>query len=188
MFKIFLLGIVVGAAATGGGLYAYQPVDLVREQTVVKVIRNGFNQEVFRINLPRDIVLSGSTARPISANLDWSTAAFLGDMQVSVFKLRDVNGRVVGIASRLVKPGDPDTRVSEWVLHLPARGSVYVVMDDAQSAAGTGYQGKIQEGTGEFDNRSGQVSEHFIRDAGTIDDPESAIELTLLSMSTERAE
>lgn len=185
VLKTFFLGVIIGVATVWSGFYFYQPIDVTREKSVVKLVPNGINEEVFRINVPRDVVLNDNPQNPTPVNLDWSSAAFLGDTQVNLFKVRDVNGRVVGVASRIVNNDVSEESVSEWLLHLPARGNLYVVMSGKRTSDG-GYEGRIQEGTGDFEGRVGLLTERFLKDAGLATEPESAIELLLMTSSAEQ--
>lgn len=185
VLKTFFLGVIIGVATLWGGFHTYQPIDMTREKSVVKLIPNGINEEVFRINVPRDIVLDDNPQNPTPVNLDWSSAAFLGDTQVNLFKVRDVNGRVVGVASRIVNNDANKESVSEWLLHLPARGNLYVLMSGNRTPDGA-YEGYMQEGTGDFEGREGMLTERFLKDAGLATEPESAIELLLTTASAEQ--
>ena len=53
--------------------------------------------------------------------------------------------------------------VIEWVLHLPARGSVFVRMQ-SQSVSGGRRMGELSAGTREFSSLLGRVSERWIAD------------------------
>lgn len=176
VFRIFAIGIVLGIASAWGMFDAYKPVQIHRENSVLKAIPNGSVQEVFHISLPRDLVLAGNRTQTIPQATDWSKAAFLGDLQVNVFKVRNANDRVVGVASRLAgrsKNGGPFT---EWVVHLPARGTLYAVMDSDRNDEGL-RQGHLQASTREFASRSGSIVERFFSQLGD-DEPATIIELT----------
>ncbi len=187
MIKRFLLGALLGAATVWGGFSLYHPVALTRENSQIKVIPNGYSQEVFRINVPRDIVLDDSEQNPTPDNLDWSAASFLPGMQVNIFKIRDINGRVIGVASRMVSSDLAKERISEWLLHLPARGNIYVAMSGERTADGA-YLGSIKQGTGNFEGVTGELTERFVKDAGLSLEPESAIELSFLTQSAGQAQ
>jgi len=57
-------------------------------------------------------------------------------LQAEIFKVRDRNNVVIGVASRLASASEQTGPFIEWVLHLPARGTVYLQMDLAPSADG----------------------------------------------------
>ena len=176
VLRIFIIGVFLGVAAAWGVFHEYQPVQIHRESSVLKVIPNGSVQEVFHISLPRDLILAGSPGQVMPEETDWQQTEFLGNLQVNLFKIRNHNDRVVGLASRLASPGDTGGRFTEWMVHLPARGTLYAVMDANRSAEGL-RQGHLQAGTREFSSRSGSIIEKFSSMQGE-DEPESVIELT----------
>ena len=66
----------------------------------------------------------------------------------------------------------------EWVLHLPARGTLYVAMP-VQVSDGARRVGALRAGTREFGRMQGKVSERWvpITDNDDIDAPDGYIEL-----------
>ena len=71
-----------------------------------------------------------------------------------------------------------DENVIDWVLHLPARGSMFVNMD-ALPQEGGHRLGEIRDGSREFAPLSGFVSERWVADtSGEEDAPIGRIELT----------
>ena len=58
--------------------------------------------------------------------LVWPDSLDRAGAQVEVFKVRNANERVIGVASRIAGNG---AGFVEWALHLPARGTMYVLMD-----------------------------------------------------------
>ena len=67
--------------------------------------------------------------------------------------------------------------IIEWVLHLPARGSLYVAMQP--DALEGGYRiGKLRAGTREFSALEGQVTERWVADTSGLEGaPAGRIEL-----------
>ena len=66
-----------------------------------------------------------------------------------MFKLRNENGVVIGAASRMYGKSEQHGSFVEWVLHLPARGSMYITMGPNPSS--NGYrEGTLRAGTREF--------------------------------------
>lgn len=162
MLKTFIFGIVLGIAAAAGALYAYPAVDQHREASIVKVAPNGGNVETFHVNVPIDRIMIGAQDRqqPLPPGMDWPTDDKFADIRVELFKIRNVKDVVVGVASRAAVS---EAGVIDWVLHLPARGSLYVSMDE--TAAGGGYRrGGIRAGSREFGPLSGSMTERWIAD------------------------
>lgn len=146
-----------------------------RESSVLKAIPNGGVEEVFHVTLPRDLIFAGSPAQVIPQGSNWSEAGFLGDLRVNLFKVRNQNDRVVGLASRFSGRGYGDEQFTEWVVHLPARGTLYAVMDTPRSEDGV-RSGHLQKGTREFVSRSGSIVEKFSNEK-IDEEPQTIIEL-----------
>ncbi|HEX7061489.1 MAG TPA: hypothetical protein VF200_05930 [Woeseiaceae bacterium] len=185
MVKSFNFGIVFGIAATAAALWFVPAVDQHREPSIVAVEANGGNRETFHVNLPDDrIVAHGGGAAAVPAELHWPASAVLAGVEAEVFKLRDAHDVVVGLASRLAGPGDATGSVLEWSLHLPARGTVYAVM---QPGAPTGdyREGVLRAGTREFAKLEGRVLERYVPDVAADG---GRIELTTVLVGVEEPE
>jgi len=179
LFKTLLVGIILGIAGAGALTYFVPAVDLHRERSLMSVQANGGNSETFQINLPRDRVLVGLAGAEISipAGLNWPADDVLGNFQAEIFKVRDRNNLVVGVASRLASSTDPAGSFIEWSLHLPARGTIYAQMEMSPSEDGIRI-GAMRAGTREFEALSGSVRERFIAEVDSGEqDVESRIEL-----------
>ena len=124
---------------------------------------NGGNVETLRVDLPRDRILVGLAGQEnaLPAGLEWPDVEAFGNLQAEVFKVRDRNDVVIGVASRLASASEETGPFIEWVVHLPARGTVYLQMDVAPSAEGH-RNGRLTAGTREFETLSGSVREQFI--------------------------
>jgi len=179
LFRLFVFGIFLGAAVAGALAYSVPVVDLHREASHIAVRANGGNTETFRINLPDDRIMVGLAGadNALPAGLDWPGEAMLGNLQAELFKVRDRNDVVIGVASRLASASERTGRFIEWTLHLPARGTVYLKMDLAPT--NQGYRnGTLIAGTREFDAMNGNVREQFVsNDEGTEFDGNGRIEL-----------
>ena len=158
MFRLFVFGIFLGVAGAGALAYSVPVVDLHREASHIAVRANGGNAETFRINLPDDRIMVGLAGadNALPAGLDWPGEAMVGNLQAEIFKVRDRNDIVIGVASRLASASERTGRFIEWTLHLPARGTVYLKMDLAPT--NQGYRnGTLIAGTREFDAMNGNV-------------------------------
>jgi hypothetical protein len=129
---------------------------------------NGGNLESFRINLPRDRILVGlpGVENSIPAGLDWPGEEFLGNTQAELFILRNDDNTVVGVASRLASSSEESGPFIEWVVHFPARGTMYVQMELTPAADGF-RNGVLMAGTRDFLELNGSVREQFI---SSVDD------------------
>lgn len=178
LLKTFIIGTILGAAAGAAGLYFVPLVDQARERSIIDVTPNGGNEERFHANIPDDRIMIGAAdqSAPVPAGLNWPNDELLANTRAELFKIRNAADVVVGVASRIAASGESD-EIVEWTLHLPARGSVYVLMrpkelDDSVRL------GDLRSGTREFSSRSGEISEQWVADAsGTQYAPAGRIEL-----------
>ena len=163
LFKTFIFGIFFGAATAGALAYLVPPVDLHRESSHISVQANGGNSEIYRINLPRDRIMVGlaGVENALPAGLDWPGEELLGGLQAEMFKLRDRNNVVIGVASRLASASEATGSFIEWTLHFPARGTAYLQMELAPTAQGH-RNGNLTAGTREFETLNGRIREQFI--------------------------
>lgn len=138
-------------------------VDQHREASHVSVQANGGNAESFYINLPHDRILAGAPglAEPIPAGLAWPQEDLLAGSQAEMFKLRDRNDTVIGVASRLASSTETTGAFIQWVLHLPARGTMFVAMQPEPTAEGF-RSGVLRAGTKDFADLSGEIRERFM--------------------------
>jgi len=165
LFKTFYLGIALGLLGAFALTYSVPVVDLHREPSLISVRPNGGNAETYRIDLPRDRILVGLAGvdNALPAGLDWPAEELFGDLQTELFKVRDRNDVVIGVASRLASASEKTGAFIEWTVHLPARGTVYLQMEVAPSAEGH-RNGRLMTGTRDFETLSGTVIEQYITD------------------------
>lgn len=178
LFRTFLIGIVLGLAAAGGALYAIPVVDQHREASIISVAPNGGNTEMFHVNIPMDRIMAGgpdaSQAAPV--DLEWPATEVLAGVRAEVFKLRNANDMVVGVGVRTAAERS-DGKVIDWVLHLPARGSLFIGMDAVPRDGGFRL-GEMRAGSREFAHLAGVLTERWVADtSGEEDAPLGRIEL-----------
>jgi len=175
VFKIFSFGIFSGAAIAACLLYFVPAVDQHREASLISVQANGGNTEAFHVNLPGDRILAATgSEQPIPASLEWPDEKSFQNAQTELFKLRNRNGAVVGVASRISGPVGGSGSIVEWTLHLPARGTLYASLESPAGTAGT-RTGSLRAGTREFAEFHGSISERFSSPDGN-DDAEADVE------------
>ena len=178
MIRIFLIGIVLGVLAAAGALYAFPAVDQEREASIVTVAPNGGNVESFHINIPMDRVMTGKQGEgvPVPEGLNWPQDEVLANVRTEMFKIRNARDSVVGVAVRTAARLDGDT-VIDWMLHLPARGSLFVNMEAAPRENGFRL-GRIRAGSREFAPLSGMMGERWVANNSDDEDaPMGRIEL-----------
>ncbi len=187
MIKTFVLGVVLGIVGAAAAVVFVPAVDQHRESSIIAVMPNGGNSETFHINIPMDRIMVGSPARrqPLPVGLQWPADEELADLRSELFKVRNARDAVIGVASRMASKDETMGDMIEWVLHFPARGSMFVSM---QADAGEGgYRlGQIRTGSGEFKSYIGNVTERWVADtSGSEDAPAGRIELVSRFVGTE---
>lgn len=162
MFKTFISGLVLGVLAAAGALYAFPVVDQKREPSLVKVAPNGGNIEVFHINIPDDrvIVRTPGQANTVPPSLVWPADDKLQSIGVEVYRVRNEKDAVIGVAARTAVTGATTT---DWLLHLPARGSQLVSVQTAPLPGGV-RRGDLRAGSREFAKRSGSIALRWLPD------------------------
>ncbi len=185
MLKIFLVGILLGLAVAAGALHTFPAVDQIREVSIIAVATNGGNSEAFHINIPADRVMIGATGKDsgVPVGLIWPKDSVFQNISTEIFKIRNARNAVVGVAARTVaKEGDTD--LTDWVIHLPARGSLFVNMEP-QIQKGRPRIGKLRAGSREFNDLDGFVAESWVSGTSAEDGaPEGRIELLANYVST----
>ncbi len=178
MLKTFIVGILLGIAAAAGALYAIPVVDQYREASIISVATNGGNLESFHINVPMDRVMNGASGQTaeLPIGLKWPDDPILANVSSEIFKLRNAKDAVVGVALRTVAH-EKGADVVDWVINLPARGSLFINMDPLPQEGGHRI-GRLRAGSREFGLLSGFVTERWIADtSGEEDAPAGRIEL-----------
>ena len=179
MLKTFIIGIVLGIAAGAAALYSYPVVDQHREASIVSVAPNGANSESFHVNVPMDRILTGVPGQQqvLPPGMEWPADPELHGVRVELFKLRNARDTVVGVASRTVAESER-LDVIDWVLHLPARGSVFASLRP-EALEGGFRRGEFRAGSREFATLNGSITERWVADTSGIEDaPAGRIELT----------
>lgn len=177
MIKTFILGILLGIAVAAGVLYAVPVVDQYREASIISVAPNGGNTEIFYINVPSDRVMSGGHDQAVlPPGLEWPDNDILGSVSTEIFKIRNARDSVIGVAAR-TSAREGDVPVLDWIVHLPARGSIYVNMNPV--AGEGGYRvGEIRAGSRELAGMTGRMTERWLSDESAVPDaPAGRIEL-----------
>lgn len=169
MIKTFIAGLILGLLGTAALVYFVPAVDLHREVSLISVQPNLGNREVFHINLPHDRILAGGRSGEQSSvfpgDLEWPQEEIFEGAVTEIFKLRDDNDVVVGIGARISSLSDAAGPFVQWMLHLPARGSIFAGMQ--LELTNEGYrEGLLIAGTREFSGMAGTVQESFNTDAG----------------------
>ena len=188
LLKTFLVGILLGIAAAAGALYALPAVDQHREVSLVTVAPNGGNQESFHVKIPMDRIMVGTAGEKsgLPTGLKWPQDDVFAGVSAELFKIRNARDVVIGVAARTVAK-EEESEVITWVLHLPARGTLFVNMaPDAQEG---GHRiGRLRAASNEFALLRGFVVERWVADtSGEEDAPAGRIELMATYVGTAEA-
>ncbi len=93
-----------------------------------------------------------------------------------MFKIRNARDAVVGVAVRAAARHGEEN-VVDWLLHLPARGTLFVSMDPEPRDGGV-RSGEITAGTREFASLRGALAERWVANVSDEEDaPIGRIEL-----------
>lgn len=121
-----LIGFLGGLIGSLTLAYMAPFLEQSRVRGLTEVVTNGGRLERFEIHLADDILMqapgtqSEAVTIPVSAEWFPELAPFAG--LAAVYRLRNENSEVVGIASRV--RGIASEEQVEWVLYLPARGLI----------------------------------------------------------------
>jgi len=178
LIKTLIVGVIIGALGTGALAWYVPAVDLHRERSHISVLPNGGNAEILHINLPRDRILVGlsDATATLPADLNWPSGEHLNGLQAEIFKVRDRNNTVIGVASRLASIEETSGEFIEWVLHFPARGTFYVDMEVTPSADGY-REGVMRAGTRDFATLAGMMRVKLLDDIDEEFDIKNRIEI-----------
>lgn len=161
---MFIAGVVLGVTAVVAALYFVPVVDQGRERSLITVQANGGNTESFHVNLPADRIFAGSPSGALlPEGAQWPEFMLDKDTRTELFKVRNAEDRVIGVASRIAAEGE--AAFIEWAVHLPARGTIYLVLGQQPTAAGH-RAGDLKGGTREFAELKGSVVERFEESEG----------------------
>ncbi len=129
MKRLLQFGFLLGFLATAAAAYFLPWLGYERYPSATAAVMNGGRSEQFLVRLPNDRIYaaaSGMTtpASPVVTPL--SAAAGLGEnaaTAVEHYKVRDVNGNVIGVAARHATT-TPEGNATAWMLSLPSRGTI----------------------------------------------------------------
>jgi hypothetical protein len=139
--RLFYGFVALGVALTIALAAVYPLPENERFRSSIAVIPDGGRQESFTIQWPQDRLQPALAA----SNLEVAGGAAVlrvdgaPGASAEVFRLRDMAGNVVGLASRSTSvrgaPGGVVAEGSDWVLLLPSRGAVFMTQANARDVA-----------------------------------------------------
>lgn len=165
MLRTIIIGFFIGIAlAVGVG--GWMPlVAHERLTSITRVAPNGGRIETFRISLPDDrlVAAAGVNVATVTESLSLNLPAVpqLADTQVELFRIRDTDSNVIGLASRTI---DGSAGAADWLLYFPARGALFLRTDESR-AAKTGSlvrTGRVLGGTESMASQIGTFEERRV--------------------------
>ena len=180
MVKTLIFGFLLGIVGTIAAVYYLPVVDQYRESSIIAVAPNGGNTESFYMNVPTDRIMVGAPnqAEPLPPGIEWPVGEAFSGLRAELFKVRNSDETVIGVASRVASESEEFGDGIEWVVHLPARGTFYISMPP-ESVDGVHRVGILRAGTREFGPMHGRVSERWVANADDDEEdaPDGRIEL-----------
>ena len=153
MRLVIILGFLAGLASVAGLAFTAPFLAQERVHAETRVQNNGGRFERFEIRLPDDrlnvLPAADSAVELWPSSTNWYADLAPFNQSASVFRVRNENGEVIGTGVR-VRGVNRDSDV-EWVLHVPARGTLVLQGESAEVAE----LGDIALGTGEFSELGG---------------------------------
>lgn len=150
MRALIILGFLTGIGSVAALAYSTPFLEHERVSSQTRVVTNGGRQERFEIRVNQDLLSrlpgSASAVESVPQFAPWAPelAPFTGDAEV--YRLRNESGVVIGTAIRKRESSDV-----EWVLHLPARGTMVLTGLGVELAE----TGEMALGIGEFSDLYG---------------------------------
>jgi hypothetical protein len=129
--RIFYASLVAGLALTFVAAGLFPLPEHQRYRSSIGVLNNGGRQEDFTVDWPRDRIAVAPAGSLQEAGGALVLAAPQGTgASAELFRLRDLTGNVVGLASRTTStaagPDARPTQATDWMLYLPSRGTLFL--------------------------------------------------------------
>ncbi len=174
MKAAFVAGILLGIIVALGAARFYPWVDHPRSASVTTVLHNGGRIEDFLIRFPVDRISSAGTAQmglrasSFPADIELPEEFAANPVLVEHFKLRNIDGDVIGVAARHTSVTDAEATAA-WALTIPSRGTLRLrgaadpaALDRALGAAGRvegqAWSGDVELAIGSVEDESGLVA------------------------------
>lgn len=130
MARLFYTCVFVGVVLTVLAAAVYPLPAHLRQRSIINVVPDGGREEVFAVYWPEDRVQLLPAAGGQALEAMGAAAVLRGadgrPASVEVFRLRDAEDRVIGLASRSTTTLSATAQGSDWVLLVPSRGSLFL--------------------------------------------------------------
>ena len=151
MKRLFFLSLLAGVALTVASAALIPLPRHVRFPSNIEVLTNGGRQESFEVRWPQDrIALPGELegAYRVSDGGGVVLPSAEGLASIELFRLRDGEGNVIGLASRSTAVF-PEQRFdnatsSNWILMIPSRGTLLLSQEDSANLSARGGAGGFE--------------------------------------------
>ena len=139
MKRLFVLAFVAGLLAVALAATFWPLPQHLRYHAITSVPLDGGRQEEFVIHWPEDRIARPSERKaglPATAAVGATVIEDTAGHRVSaeLFRLRDAEDNVIGVAGRLVGTGgaiaDPGRSASNWLIVIPSRGALFLAQSD----------------------------------------------------------
>lgn len=136
MARVFLGAFAAGIALVLVGAALLPTPAPVRYRALITVQPDAGRREEFRVRFPGDRIDLPADARVDLPPTDARGAVVLEDAagqraSAELFRLRDADGNIIGVASRVATGGAGSRPASTWMLVIPGRGTVAFGQEDA---------------------------------------------------------
>lgn len=133
--------------------------------------------------MDRIMVGDSADSMALPPNLEWPDLEVLGDVQVELFKVRNARDAVIGVAARAATThSETNINSIEWLLHFPARGSLFV--DVNPTLLEGGYRlGELRTGSRELQSLVGNLTERWVADENASEVGEEKTRLGRIELS-----
>jgi len=174
LIRLFLASFVVGVLLTLLAARLYPLPESAKVYSEATALTNGGREEVFIIRLPDDRLGSPRAASTAPFPEQSFSAAGKSRVLAELFRIRNPEGRIIGLASRMngQVPGPEylSESVTDWMLMIPGRGALTMSRGTVESGGEREFHvdrmgfsfmnsGPIISGTGDFEGLSGFYQE-----------------------------
>lgn len=152
-----------------------------RYRSAISVVPDRGREESFVLRWPGDrITLNSLQPGDASSASSRNPLDTSGPARAEIFRMRDRQGNVIGIASRISHELGAD-----WTLLIPGRGALFLSRDKARgTTAARDGEGSFAGGRGEFELLQGTYEEHW--QSNPQDPAQGEITLTTILQTRDR--
>jgi len=174
LIRLFGTFFVVGIVLTLAAAYFYPLPEPTKAYSQATALANGGREEIFIIRLPDDRLGSPRAASTATFPQQSFSAAGKERVLAELFRVRNPEGQIIGLASRMNGQAPDDVglqeAVTDWMLLIPGRGALMMSRGTVEAGGEREFfidrmgfsfvnSGPIISGTGDFEGLSGFYQE-----------------------------